>query len=92
MDSTTLDRFGRVLLPKEVRDRLGIGPGDELRIEVEEHGVTLHPVKASASWEMRGGLPVWTGPVPEEALDIVAFIHHQREERIQRIARRSMGN
>ena len=90
VDSTTLDRFGRILIPKPVRDRLGLDPGDSLRIEVKGDEVVLHPVRAPSTWEVRDGFPIWTGPVPAEALDIVAFIRKQREERHLKIWRRTL--
>jgi AbrB family looped-hinge helix DNA binding protein len=90
VDSTTLDRFGRVVIPREVRARLGLEPGDALRIEVGEDSVTLHPAKGTGEWVVRDGLPVWTGPVPVEAPDIVAFIRRQREERIREIWERTL--
>ncbi len=32
----TLDRFGRVVIPKRVRDRLGLHPGSRLRLDVDD--------------------------------------------------------
>jgi len=36
-----VDRSGRVVLPKSIRDRLKIGPGSEVVIEVKDKEVTL---------------------------------------------------
>jgi AbrB family looped-hinge helix DNA binding protein len=81
MDSTTVDRFGRVLLPKPVRKRLGIKAGDALSLEVERGRLVLKPVQAGGEWVVKNGIPTWTGPVPEEMHDIVAFIRRLRDER-----------
>nr|MDO8084110.1 AbrB/MazE/SpoVT family DNA-binding domain-containing protein [Candidatus Sigynarchaeum springense] len=34
---------GQVVIPKDVRDLLGIAPGDEILIEVDGKSVKLHP-------------------------------------------------
>lgn len=36
---TTIDRAGRLIIPKELRDRLGITAGS--RVEISEHGAGL---------------------------------------------------
>ena len=41
--SVEVDGRGRVTIPKPVRDRLGILPGDELTLEVTEDGLRLAP-------------------------------------------------
>jgi AbrB family looped-hinge helix DNA binding protein len=35
MHRVKIDRFGRVLIPKKVRDRLGLGAGEEMALGVE---------------------------------------------------------
>lgn len=40
--STKVEQNGRILLPVEIRRLLGVGPGDELLLEVQEHGVRLY--------------------------------------------------
>lgn len=39
----TVDSKGRVVLPKEVRERLGIGPGTEVEIREEEGKAVVEP-------------------------------------------------
>jgi AbrB family looped-hinge helix DNA binding protein len=48
-----VDRFGRVVLPKPIRDRLKIEPGSEVVIEVKGKEVTLRR-------QERGQIPVIT--------------------------------
>jgi AbrB family looped-hinge helix DNA binding protein len=33
---TTLDKFGRVLIPKKLRERLGLEPEDALQLDLEQ--------------------------------------------------------
>ncbi|MHB8342303.1 MAG: AbrB/MazE/SpoVT family DNA-binding domain-containing protein, partial [Mycobacteriales bacterium] len=42
----TIDRFGRVVVPKSYRQRLGLGPGRVLLIEETGAGLLLTPVLA----------------------------------------------
>ncbi|MDH5792588.1 MAG: AbrB/MazE/SpoVT family DNA-binding domain-containing protein [Candidatus Bathyarchaeota archaeon] len=39
----TVDDRGRVLIPKEIRERLGLNPGTEARIEVEDDRLIITP-------------------------------------------------
>lgn len=42
---TTLDRFGRVVIPKEIRDILGLKPGELLKVEQSDDEVILKPLR-----------------------------------------------
>ena len=41
---TTIDKAGRVVIPAGVRERLGLLPGTELEISVDEFGVRLERI------------------------------------------------
>jgi len=41
----SIDRAGRVVIPKEVRDRLSIGADSQLDIEVDGDSIRLVPVR-----------------------------------------------
>lgn len=41
---TTLDKFGRIVIPKRVRDDLGLKPGAVLQIEQAEQKILMGPV------------------------------------------------
>ncbi len=56
-DKLTLDKAGRIVLPKPVRDRLRLEPGDALQLETEGERITLRPVRPQAS--MRKELGIW---------------------------------
>ena len=40
-----MDKAGRVVLPKALRDRLGLHPGADLEISESSEGVLLRPAK-----------------------------------------------
>ncbi|MBA2531451.1 MAG: AbrB/MazE/SpoVT family DNA-binding domain-containing protein [Nocardioidaceae bacterium] len=51
---TTIDKAGRLVIPKELRDRIGLQPG-EVDVEVDGAAVRVEPV-ASDRVEERDGL------------------------------------
>jgi AbrB family looped-hinge helix DNA binding protein len=55
--TVTLDKAGRVVIPKAVRDELHLEPGDTLELESEGERVMLRPVRASSPLRKEHG--VW---------------------------------
>src|SRR5207247_8331278 len=45
MITTTMDKAGRVVLPKQIRDELQLGPGDSLELETVEDRIILRPAR-----------------------------------------------
>ncbi len=43
-----IDRFGRVVLPKAIRDRLGVKEEDEFEVEETDDVILLRPVRKKA--------------------------------------------
>ena len=80
-----MDKAGRVILPKPLRDRLGLHEGSDLDIEETPDGVFLKPTELRPSMVKKDGLWVHTGQVPR-GLDIVEAIRDEREERIRKQA------
>ena len=75
------DKAGRVILPKPVRDRLGLHEGSELEIMETPEGVMLKPVERRPSMIKKQGLWVHTGKLPP-GFDMVRAIREDREDRI----------
>jgi AbrB family looped-hinge helix DNA binding protein len=80
-----IDRAGRVILPKPVRDRLGLQAGSEMEMEETAGGIVLRPAERQPSMIKKHGLWVHTGKVPS-GFDIVQAIRDDREERIRKLA------
>ena len=69
-------RNGRTTLPREVRERLGLRPGDSLVYEVDDEGVWLHRLAADEAAYRRAvqaTLSKWDGPEDEAASASLAF-------------------
>ncbi len=79
---TTLDRFGRVLLPKRVRRRLGLEPGDVLEIVEDQGSVRLQPVTEEAALVWKGNVLVHQG-VPTG--DLTDSVQRDREKRMRHV-------
>jgi AbrB family looped-hinge helix DNA binding protein len=81
----TLDKAGRVLIPKPLRQELRLGPGDTLQLESEGEQITLRPMRAKALLKKERGVWVYQGESTETS--ITALIDREREKRL----RESMG-
>jgi AbrB family looped-hinge helix DNA binding protein len=56
----TMDRAGRVVIPKELRERLSLEADAELEIELDGGALRLVPVRvAPRALELEGGWPVF---------------------------------
>jgi AbrB family looped-hinge helix DNA binding protein len=55
----TMDRVGRIVIPKRFRDALGLGPETELEVIPDGAGLRLEPVRRrDRSVELSDGLPI----------------------------------
>jgi AbrB family looped-hinge helix DNA binding protein len=75
----TLDRAGRVLIPKTLRQELHLGPGDSLQLKSEGEEITLRPVRPRALIKKEQGVWVYQGG-PAHA-SIPDLIDEGREKR-----------
>jgi AbrB family looped-hinge helix DNA binding protein len=81
---TTLDRFGRVLIPKKLREGLGLEQGDALELQLEDGKLTLLPRRSPPTLRLKGRVLV----VESEATgDLYQVLNHLREERLDELSR-----
>ncbi len=59
--TVTLDKAGRVVIPKTLRDELHLEPGDSLALESEGESVTLRPVRSASPLRKERGVWVFHG-------------------------------
>jgi AbrB family looped-hinge helix DNA binding protein len=75
----TIDKAGRVVLPKPLRDRLQLAPGDALHLESEGERITLRPVRQNVVLKKELGVWVYQGESTDAS--IVDLIDRARENR-----------
>src|SRR5256885_3615883 len=77
----TLDKTGRLVLPKPVRDELQLRPGDSLELESSEERIVLRPARGNARMRKKQGIWVLHGGAPLSAGVVRETIRRVREER-----------
>lgn len=87
--SITLGKAGRLVIPKAIRESLGLREGSRLRIESAGGKFEAVLEIDEVEIQMRDGFPGICGGPPRNKGDIVKAIKAEREERTaQRLARR----
>jgi len=56
--TVTIDKAGRLVLPKKMRDALHLQPGSSLEVEQRDDEVVLRPPQPEAELIYKGGIPV----------------------------------
>lgn len=86
--NTTIDKFGRVVLPKAVRVDMQLDPGDILNIEERDEEIVLKPIRDKPSLVVKEGVLVYTG---EAVGDVTKSVEAHRRERFGKVGLRK-GN
>lgn len=79
---TTLDKYGRILIPKRMRELLGITPQTQLVITEEGNKLIIEPVPEENPYEEKDNMLVFVGEL-ESAYE--RLIEQDREERDNKI-------
>lgn len=77
---TTLDKFGRVIIPKQIRDHLGLKSGEVLHVEELEDVVLLKPLKEEPSLKSKEGVLVFSGMAMGNLIKAVQ-VHREDQHR-----------
>ena len=76
----TIDKAGRLVVPKAIREAAQLGPGTEVRLRVVSGRVEIEPVPVSVALKREGGfvvavpdreLPTMKASVVEEVIEAV---------------------
>ena len=82
----TIDRAGRLVVPKSLREQFNLTPGCDLEIEAVSDGIRLRRAAAEPALVRKQGILVHHGTT-RTALDIGDFVRAERKARHARIAR-----
>ena len=82
----TIDKAGRLVVPKPLREQFNLTPGSELEIEAGAGGMTLRRVDAEPALVRKQGILVHHGAT-RSPLDIGDFVRAERDACHARIAR-----
>jgi AbrB family looped-hinge helix DNA binding protein len=80
----TVDKAGRVVLPKPVREELQLAPGDFLELESSEDRIILRPARGNGRMYKKQGVWVFDSGVPMSTATVNKTIRRVREERDRR--------
>jgi len=80
----SLDRAGRLVLPKSLREEMRLSPGDDLLVENEGDRITLRPIRPEGLLKKEYGVWVYQGESSNVA--IPKLIDEEREKRLRELA------
>lgn len=84
--SITIDRAGRLVIPKSIRDEMNLVPGSELEIDTNGDEIRLRVAGVAPRLIRKEGVLVFDGGGGECDIDIADFINKEREKRALALA------
>lgn len=80
-----IDRAGRIVLPRDVRQELAIKPGDTFKVSIQGSSVTLTPNKEATGFVRKGRALVFS-TVGDQTLnkeEVNSILKDSRDERLE---------
>ena len=84
MTTLKIDRAGRVVIPKPVRDRMRLDPGADIEMEETAEGLLLRKISQKPSLVEQHGILVHLGKPPKN-FDWQGILEDERAERTRDI-------
>jgi AbrB family looped-hinge helix DNA binding protein len=81
----TLDKTGRIVLPKPVRDEMELVAGDTLELESSEEEITLRPLRGNAPLRKKHGVWVCRAGEPLSSSVVQKTLAQMRQGRQEQI-------
>ena len=89
--TASIDKAGRIVVPKSVRDRLYLKAGDRLEVFEQGGSVTFQPIRPKPRMVYRHGIWIRSGTAPS-TYDPVRAIEDMRRERDEQVYAHSLVN
>lgn len=86
-----IDKLGRIVIPKPIRDRYHLYPGAELELEPEADGIQLSLVAPKGTLVRKQGVLVHHGSTVID-FDIAAYINAEGDARLRYMVAEAPGN
>jgi AbrB family looped-hinge helix DNA binding protein len=83
-DTIQMDQAGRVVLPKQLRERFRLRAGDSLAIEAKGDTIELRPTRAGTRLQRIEGVLVLAGESDLPERDLVQDLRNERLEEIEK--------
>ena len=83
---TTLDRFGRIVIPKKIRDDFNMGAGMQIRIEEIDQAILLRPKHSEQNLHTKDGVLVFSGAPMGDLSEALA---KHREDRLKSVIKKN---
>lgn len=77
----TLDKLGRIVLPKPMREKLQLAAGDQLELESFDDRIILRPLRGTAQLRKKRGVWVFHSGEPLSAAAVQQTVDDLRRER-----------
>jgi AbrB family looped-hinge helix DNA binding protein len=78
----TLDKFGRVLIPKKIREHLGISKNSSINITGEGNRIIIEPVIKNKPIIKKDGFMVFTGKIQTDMKDEISLSRSKRMSKV----------
>jgi AbrB family looped-hinge helix DNA binding protein len=80
----TLDRFGRIVIPKKIRDDFNLEAGTQISIEKSEQAIILKPKHDEPHLHWKDGVLVFSGAPLGDLGDALAKHRNERVKSIRK--------
>lgn len=78
--TVTIDRLGRIVVPKSVREQYQLTPGTDLELELDANGFHLKPAHGEPTLIRKDGVLIHHGTETVD-IDIASYINVDRDRR-----------
>lgn len=79
---TTLDKYGRIIIPKKIREQLGISSETGLHLEEDGNRIIIEPIQEEEPVVDKDGILVFTGKIQDDPGQLLEGDRQQRMNKL----------